>query len=298
VPSAEIGKVNKFLSIDSPNQGANISIDLQKFVQKKQPEVFTSGLGNIAARQMLFQNVLGGENNPNPLGEPYGYDHDKFYSFLHLMGNYPKNMELISIADACWQHFFTKWEECHYKIIAYDVAVSGVLLYLFPWTRPKAKVVESICLQGRDFEPGSYFSIYSSTIIPEAGQQINEQLNKEVFPPITLRDLSVHVDQIQCEDIWGNILEPTFMPITSVFDLRYDTPLQLQAKKNTNFETLITTGMTPFQKLYCLNNRNIHAAVHIDFTDNELLGYIMDALGKPTTNISSVRRNYFINTKW
>jgi hypothetical protein len=237
-PAAKILKVNKFLSIDSPNKGASgASVSFQNFIQRNDDVTYLDQINRPASKQMLFvHNTC----------TPANLEHDKFYSFLSALGNFPNNMRLISIADADWT----------------PPAHTGTALHIGSVFHPE---LEGFSWQESDFLAGSSTGSTMSLINGKV-DDFNGGFLKRVFINLLFgSDVKVTLSP-HCE--------PTFMPVTSVFCLKDNTPANLQ---NANSLSLLVQGKwTPFHSLYQVTKRQAHIA----FTQ-ELNALILKALYEP-----------------
>ena len=247
-PAAKILNVNKFISIDSPNKGASgVSVSFQNFVKRNEEALYNNNLNQPASKQMLFvHNTC----------TPASLEHDKFYSFLNAMGNFPRNMKLISIADANWGAP-VRTGNC-LKITA--KLLGGINI----------KELDGCCWEPNDFLAGS--STGNSLGMIQSGidpyNNALAPLRWTLFPTF-------------CNPLYSEIYisespncEPTFMPITSVFCLKDNTPSNLQNAQS--LPLLVREKWTPFHSLYLAQNREAHIAFNAD-----LNSMVLKALDEP-----------------
>lgn len=269
--AATISNIWKYLAIDSPMQGAaGICVDFQKLIKENANDKY-SGVNNDAAKQMLFNHL---ESNP------YNYEHDKFYGFLKNMGNYPSKMYKYSISNSDWK---TPYDGNPYSynvsfyiqqntttVVKVTTCASSPLLHpLFPVTAtilftascsptPVTNTVislipikKTISFSGKDLEAGSTYNILEQYVT----NQVSDLSTKYSFWISSSQDVPY--------DAAGNVKRPTFMPISSVFDLDPNTPANL--KNASSLYQICKDKWSPFDKIYLSQNRYEHIQFESDF---------------------------------
>lgn len=97
-----VNDIKKFISIDSPQKGANINFQMQidSYIHRESlTKESWDLLSQPAPLQMLYKHRM---HSTTITGERASEEHDAFYSFLKDMGNFPKHLKKYSIACSPW----------------------------------------------------------------------------------------------------------------------------------------------------------------------------------------------------
>ncbi|MFH0918896.1 MAG: FlgD immunoglobulin-like domain containing protein [Fibrobacterota bacterium] len=242
--------INKFISVDSPQDGAWIPMGFQSamdfFVNHPNDYTdeqvgdlmrssFESAIKSPAALQMLYKHVL----------SPNGAEHDKFYTFLANMGDYPRKPKKYAVANSNWQNPYPSLKETqNYKA----ATINNYDIYVTPEERL----------------PGSSTDLFGPNVMPEGTGQagmIGDALKLSNF---------FGVSHIGCT-VYDPKFRPTFIPVASVFGLAKSTPSNLMDASK--LSELCAAGYSKFNKLYLQSRR----CEHIEF-DPEYVSLIMNSL--------------------
>ncbi|MBN2035403.1 MAG: hypothetical protein JW768_01555 [Chitinispirillaceae bacterium] len=291
-----IKNVTKYISIDSPQQGASVPFDLQYALSSravgKRIAIRDPHLGTYVYRWILEYNSNGYLKPNNMQGWiiesaeglsltpfmnqyedlvnvaarqmcykhiAYKYntaEHDAFYSFLNSMGDYPKGPRKYSISCGKWANPYPSAEP---GVTAADFDFDGY---------------EKIKLYEHELAPGSFYDLFWDTD--------NNKCNG-----ITIGNNSIGLSckiPTSPDDPADNHYRPTFMPIYSVFDLRGVSFNDIPPPNSQSDLDRIARKYSPFHKMYLVNTEKRYS--HIEF-NNELNGAILKAL-KDKPNIMPV----------
>ncbi|MGA9115477.1 MAG: FlgD immunoglobulin-like domain containing protein [Bacteroidota bacterium] len=143
--------VSTFISFDAPQQGAHLNTEFQEFVRTNGTPLQKSILESRSARQMLYDNVFGGEHD-----QLYDYlaglhNQDPLYGYTH---GYPRRCVNYSVSNgnhqADYPHLTTQDDLATIRIY---VTVDAANLL----TIPALETAVHIPAQSRDLWPGSTF---------------------------------------------------------------------------------------------------------------------------------------------
>ncbi len=255
---AGLGKVKRFLSIDSPHLGAQVNYDMQAklldiadaniwepadYLYREAVYSLAFDLKSKAARQMCFTHALANE-------------HDRFYEFVKNLGNYPSNMKKIAVADACW-----KWPYPGVSLNGAPAAIiNGSTLYM----------------RNEDFFPGAYIDLWASskdlhiegafiaalTGLPGA---FRESVGFDTYKPAS--------------SLYGDTFyRPTHMPLYSAFGIEKSTFLTIPEPQNQVDLDRIAKQYSGFDKLYMVDFTSRYR--HIQFNE-QLANVILSGIKKP-----------------
>jgi len=258
---------------------AGISLSMQELVRDQASGSSSyATMMSLAAQQMLFQHVSVNGSS----------EHDKFYNFLAALGNYPKGIGLYSFAASNWANPYSG-SSYQYVInvnATFDLAIPNPITF-WPFIKIGSTTVtkpyKTVTWSGKDLEPGSSYDLISDietnakpyfNASAMAGQLIAWGVINPALLVATGGTATLSGASISSSYTAG--FRPTFMPISSVFDLKSTTPASL--KNQSSLQALIDGGYTPFNKLY-LNSSRLE---HITFT-TEFCGYIVNALSDVVT---------------
>ena len=230
-------KISKYLSIDTPHNGANIPIDMQDLVKFKQSDLKKKWeqLNADAAVQMLYNHIEYGNS-----------EYKKFYDFLKSMGSYASSIPKYAIAGSHWNPPYPDLSSTLAVIAAFNDTNNPYNIYVKGW----------------DLVPGSYMDWFKTyTDVRTTFLSFFAGLPLELKEPKNIYDHGYGDDRFK----------PTFIPVDSAFDIAPNTPADLKNKDG--LDRLVSSGYTPFNKLYLHSKRNPHILF-----DLEMLDMIMDAL--------------------
>jgi hypothetical protein len=234
-----IANVKKFVSVDSPQKGAQINTDMQ-VVLNGVIDNYMSGLisvvditeyerlipnyyslNSIAAQQMLFYH---NKNNA----------HDAFYTYVSSIGYFPSSkIKKYSVADACW-----KWPYPGFDNNGQPKQQAGIFNSSF------------LYVQNEDVFPGTFIDLWGDA---STGLFIWFGAGLVLFPPGS-PNLSN-----------DSYFKPTFIPTYSVFGITKTDFKNITPPNNQNDLDAIAKQYSPFDKLYIVDNlRN----QHITFNNN------------------------------
>ena len=270
VYSANIGNVNKFISVDVPQKGAAIPVSLQNTLRKseeanKNTYTYDHSFVVPAAMQMLFESRECFASTENPTGK-LSFEHDKFYNFIDKVnpnGPYPQNMKLYSLSIGCWG---VPYPSAPISAEALKVRI------LFSWYY--------VNLYENELSPGSYydyFKVGGDANVPGDGP-VNSfpysylPLLFGINAVIPLGDVARDAPTASIDND-NSRYKPTFIPVWSAFGLSADT--YRSYFNNSDMERLTGSMLSPFHKIDITNSR----LAHIYFSPEvvgRLVGFLMD----------------------
>ncbi len=248
-----MSKISKFLSIDAPNLGGQINLDMQNkllsIVNKKldDPLNYLSyetvasvayDLQSKAARQMLFTHATASE-------------HDAFYGFIKSIGDYPKRIKSYAIADASW-----KWP---YP----STSLSGQFAATFNGT--------NLFVKDEDLFPGSYIDLWACA---------DGDLNN--FFPSFVPSFSINLlkNYLGIETVapsnptfGDNHFKPTHIPLYSALGIDKNSFVQISEPKCQSDLDNIALQYSPFSKVFLVdfNSRPRHIVFDEAMEDKVLI---------------------------
>lgn len=251
----KISKVKKFISIDSPQQGATVINDLQKalwhiFIPPRsiadqevaRKGLFIRALGGLAFSRAAFQMLYKIYFN-TPCWDTYRSTtsyHREFYNFLKHMGDYPSSKILkYSIADAHWAKPYPQGAD------------PGVL----------AATLNShqIRLNEYDLAPGSYIDLLGDEDNPI---QIIFPLPTGIF--ISLGTIGLDLKPAPPNPHNNYYFKPTHIPLYSVFDIRNINFYDITPPSNQSDLNKIAFKYSPFDKIYIVNHHKRYEHITVD----------------------------------
>jgi hypothetical protein len=257
-----ISKVTKFISIDSPQDGAQINYDMQSKIVEivnnggnilDPSSILTSGsvigsyytLSSDAAELMLYQHAINSY-------------HNSFYDFIkNNLGDYPpKRIKKYAIADAAWALPYP------------NTSFSGARACVFTG--------KEIYVKDKDLFPGTFIDIFNGM----PGWTFS--IGCSFFTLLSIGGINDVASQPNFSN--DTYYKPTFIPINSVFDLRNFDITTAKPPKNQSELDAIAKKYSPFDKLYIVDPLIRHE--HITF-DNALMKTFMMALNDKN-NISPI----------
>jgi hypothetical protein len=262
VPCANISNVSKFISVDSPNNGALIPINLQTTL-----DWFAHGSGRDVTDKMVgdqvnwtVDNILNSPAAIQMLKDHYKYPNGsekiKFYQFLKDMGNYPNNVRKYSVVDAnCYEPYPNLYpQQSNYRTLT----INNHDVYINKDDLPAGSYNDLFKLEKgattRDFQFLNWL----------AGSNIGGKTY-----PVVYNNGASSSDRFK----------PTFVSFLSAIDAQRGIPENLKSSSNRKFINR-SNGFTPFDQVYWVSTID----EHITF-NSELISNIMKCSDdKSTTN--------------
>jgi len=268
-------KVYKFISVDSPQNGATIPLEFQnamdffvnhpndvtdRAVGDQMREPFENAIKSPAAIQMLYKHVL----------YPNSVEHDKFYSFLNDLGGYPKKPKKYAIANSDWKHPYPNIGESIGLLGSSDPYLAATINNYNIHMAPD-EIIPGSYTEVFNFQQGTGGGLIGDVLDWTNGMNLTHA-GAVVYAPtgtrtVSLRDGSLTIQRV----IYDVRFKPTFIPVTSVFGLSSNTPVSLM--NGNSLQNLCASGYTSFNKLYLQTHRD----EHITF-DPEFVSLIMNAV--------------------
>ncbi len=250
--------VKKYIAIDSPQLGAQVCLDFQRkltsivdnkidnvqnYLTYENVAAVVYDLRCVAARQVLFTHNDGSA-------------HGDFFKFIQSMGNYPKWMKKIAIADAGWIWPYP----CNMIEGTFATKLNGTDIYL----------------RDEDMYPGSYIDLFAGNV-----QIFNDLADRA--SAITSQYLGFVPARPQCSINGETRFQPTHIPLYSALGIEKNTFLNIHAPSTQRELDAIARTSSPFDKLY-LADFTLRQR-HIVF-DNNLSNKVLNSLKR--TDISAI----------
>lgn len=252
-----------WISFDSPHQGANISIGVQKLVENYNlflTKLWDSTLCSIAAKQMLVYHKQNGADS---------YFNTYYQQIVDM--DYPNSARKIAISNG--------------SLNKINNGVAGNLALLMSLNVPFFQYtllfsIRNMAEQGQEYVFrldrlfGELFSIPVTWAFPNNGGRgsldVAPGCKYPTFDKIANNDFMSFLQNIGVVNVFLNQHTHCFMPITSVLDISDPLPYATDVSNR----DLVAERKMPFDSYWGPLDKNME---HISF-DNDLVGYLLNEI--------------------